>query len=79
MVQRLGFGPVTFTVADTLDMVAQGYVIVNLNNRTAEIYTSPTPAAGTYEAPQVVPDGQSLSLRVGESEFFTFVLGGILP
>ena len=55
------------------------YVIVNLNNRTAEIYTNPDPAAGTYAAPQVVHEGQSLSLRIGESEFFTFVLGGILP
>jgi Uma2 family endonuclease len=55
------------------------YVIVNLINRTAELYTNPDPVAGTYGPPQVVTESQSLSLRVGESERFAFRLSEILP
>jgi hypothetical protein len=55
------------------------YVIVNLRNRTAEVYTNPDPAAGTYPPPQVVTAGQQLGLRVGEGDVFPVLLADILP
>jgi hypothetical protein len=55
------------------------YIILNLRNRTAEVYTNPDAAAGTYAPPQVVPETQPLALRVGEDEFFTVVLAEVLP
>lgn len=58
--------------------VAQ-YVIVNLRNRTAEVYTNPDPAAGTYAAPEVVAGRQALSLRVGDGEVFVVTLAEVLP
>ena len=58
--------------------VAQ-YVILNLRNRTAEVYTNPDTAAGTYPAPRVVRDGEVLSLRVGEGEVFDIRLSDVLP
>ena len=58
--------------------VAQ-YVIINLRSRTAEIYTTPEAAAGTYPPPQVVAEGQTLSLRIGEDEFYSVELAALLP
>jgi hypothetical protein len=55
------------------------YIILNLRNRTAEVYTNPDAAAGTYPPPQVVADGESLSLRVGEAEHFAVHLADLLP
>ena len=55
------------------------YVIINLRNRTAEVYTGPDPAAGTYPPPEVIPEGQSLSIRVGEGELFAVPLAEVLP
>ena len=43
----------------------QQHIIINLPNRTAEVYTSPDRAAGNYPAPQIVPAEGALSLRVG--------------
>lgn len=58
--------------------VAQ-YVIVNLRNRTAEVYTDPDVSAGTYSGPQVVTERQILSLQVGDPDFFSIELAGLLP
>jgi hypothetical protein len=55
------------------------YVIINLRNGTAEVYTAPDRAGGSYPPPQVVARDQSLSLRVGDGEFFSFMLSEILP
>ena len=43
------------------------YVIVNLRNRTAELYSTPDMAAGAYAPPQVVAERETLTLRVGEA------------
>jgi hypothetical protein len=56
------------------------YVIVNLRDRTAEVYAGPDPAAGTYPPPLVVRgDGGTLLLRVGEGETFSVELATLLP
>lgn len=55
------------------------YVIINLRNRTAEVYANPDPGAGTYPPPQVVTEGEPLGLRVGEGEFFAVPLADVLP
>jgi Uma2 family endonuclease len=55
------------------------YIIINLRNRTAEVYTNPDQASGTYAAPQIVSPQQSLPLRVGEAEFFAVSLVDLLP
>lgn len=54
-------------------------IILNLRNRTAEVYTNPDAAAGTYPPPQVIAEGDSLALRVGEAEHFTLPLADMLP
>lgn len=58
--------------------VAQ-YIIINLRNRTAEIYTSPDVAAGTYVPPQIIAEDGDLPFRVGESEFFSVAMKQVLP
>jgi Uma2 family endonuclease len=55
------------------------YVIINLRSRTAEVYTNPDVNAGTYPPPHVVSAEQSLSLRVGEGEYFTVPMRDVLP
>ena len=57
--------------------VAQ-YIVLNLRNRTAEVYATPS-SAGVYPPPQVVGEGQSLLLRVGENDFLPIPLTDILP
>jgi hypothetical protein len=57
----------------------QQYVIINLRNRTAEVYTNPNAAAGTYPPPQIVAEGETLHLRAGEDEVFAFALIEALP
>lgn len=57
----------------------QQYIILNLRNRTAEVYRNPNGAAGTYPPPQMIAEGESLSLRVGEAEYFTVPLKDLLP
>ena len=58
--------------------VAQ-YVILNLRNRTAEVYSNPDASAGTYPPPQVVAETALLALRVGDGEFFTISPAEVLP
>lgn len=58
--------------------VAQ-YVILNLRNRTAEVYAAPDASAGTYPPPQIIAAEQSLSLRVDESETLDVPLRDVLP
>lgn len=55
------------------------YVIVDLRNRTAEVYLNPDVAAGTYPPPAIVKDGEMLALRVGADERFEVRLGDVLP
>lgn len=55
------------------------YVIINLRNRTAEVYATPDRKAGTYPPPVVVREGEQLALRVGEQELFSVTLGDLLP
>ena len=55
------------------------YIIINLRNRTAEVYANPDPVAGTYPPPRIVAEQQSLDLRVGDAESFTVPLADVLP
>ena len=56
------------------------YVIVNLRNRTAEVYTGPDVVAGTYGTPVIVPADGVLLLRVGDAdERFDLALADVLP
>jgi hypothetical protein len=55
------------------------YIIINLRNRTAEVYTTPDSTAGTYAPPLIISDTQSLALRVGDDEFFGVKLSDLLP
>lgn len=55
------------------------YVIVNLRNRTAEVYTNPDCSSGAYQPPTVVSEGGTLPLRAGETEFLDFPLAAVLP
>jgi Uma2 family endonuclease len=57
----------------------QQYVVINLRNRIAEVYTNPDLVAGTYPPPQIIPDSGILSLRVGDAEFFDVPLRDVLP
>jgi Uma2 family endonuclease len=55
------------------------YIIINLRNRTAEIYSRPNTVAGVYPPAQIISESELLLLRVGEEEFFTVPLGEVLP
>jgi Uma2 family endonuclease len=57
----------------------QQYVIINLRNRTAEIYTGPDVTAGAYGRPLIVLEDQILELRVSDKEFYSVRLGDLLP
>lgn len=57
----------------------QHYVIVNLRNRTAEMYVGPDAVAATYAAPTIVREGEVLSLRVGVDEQLDVRLNDVLP
>lgn len=57
--------------------VAQ-YVIINLRNRTAEVYADPDPSAEAYPSPRIVTHEQKLSLRIGDGEFFNVCLADLL-
>jgi hypothetical protein len=54
------------------------YVILNLRNRTAEIYTRPLPDAGTYSAKHVIAETDRLALRVGPEQFLEIPLRDLL-
>lgn len=55
------------------------YVIINLRNRTAEVYVDPDQTLGTFASPTIVTDQGVLSLRVGDDEYFAVPLVRILP
>ena len=55
------------------------YVILNLRNRTAEIYAGPDASAGTYPPPVIVTAEGSPSLRVGDGETLDVPLRDVLP
>jgi len=55
------------------------YIIINLRNRTAEVYGQPDSATGRYAQPQIISAGGSLSIRVGDGEVFEIKLGEVLP
>jgi hypothetical protein len=55
------------------------YIVINLRNRMADVYTNPDGVAGKYAPAQIVRAGEVLSLRVGEQEFFQIALGELLP
>jgi Uma2 family endonuclease len=55
------------------------YIIVNLRTRTAEVYTHPDPAGGAYLETRIIPQDQQLALRLGDDEYFSFLLINILP
>jgi hypothetical protein len=55
------------------------YIIINLRNRTAEVYTNPDSAAGSYAPPQIIPADGTLQLRVSEADVFTLPLIDVLP
>jgi Uma2 family endonuclease len=55
------------------------YIIINLRNRTAEVYSHPDLQAGTYPAPTVIAADAELPLRVAADEFFPVLMSQILP
>jgi hypothetical protein len=55
------------------------YVIVNLRNRTAELYTQPNTAEGTYPPPRIFTTDQAMPIRVGPDEVIDVAMGQILP
>ena len=55
------------------------YVVINLRNRTAEVYANPDSAAGTYPPPLVVTQSESLSLRIAPDETLAILLVTLLP
>lgn len=55
------------------------YVIVNLRNRTAEVYAGPDAAAGTYATRRVVGEGEAVGLRMGAEEGVGVELRRVLP
>ena len=55
------------------------YIIINLRNRTAEVYTQPDPAAGKYPPPHIFTERDPLALRTGDASPFTIPLADLLP
>jgi Uma2 family endonuclease len=55
------------------------YVILNIRNRTAEVYTGPDSSAGTYRSAQTIDPAGELSLRIGQEEFFGISMRDVLP
>ena len=64
--------------AYALAEVAQ-YVVVNLRNRTAEIFINPDTIQGTYPPPSIVAADGLLTLRVGAGDDFVLQLTSVLP
>jgi hypothetical protein len=58
--------------------VAQ-YVIINLRNRTAEVYTNSDPKAEAYAPPQIIPADGALVLRLGDGASYSLSLASVLP
>ena len=55
------------------------YIIINLRNRTAEVYTQQGQEAGTYSHPQICQANQALGIKVGQDETFEIPLTALLP
>ena len=55
------------------------YIIINLRNRTAEVYTQPDSAAGKYPPPHIVTERDPLALRTGDTSPFMIPLADLLP
>jgi Uma2 family endonuclease len=55
------------------------YVIINLRNRTAEVYSLVESLAATYPPMVVVKENEQLALRIGDHETHAFPLREILP
>jgi hypothetical protein len=55
------------------------YLVINLRARTAEIYTSPDVATGTYPPARIVRESETLPLRVEEAEFVSIALSELMP
>jgi Uma2 family endonuclease len=55
------------------------YIVINLRNRTASVFTGPDIAAGTYSSPRIVMENDTLALRVGDGEFYSVQLRDLLP
>jgi Uma2 family endonuclease len=55
------------------------YIILNLRNRTAEVYTASDTTTAGYAPPTVIPESGTLSIRVGPGEFIPVLLADVLP
>jgi hypothetical protein len=55
------------------------YIIINLRNLTAEIYTEPDAVTGTYGPPVIVGADQELRLHIGDDRHFSVAMAEILP
>lgn len=55
------------------------YVIINLRNQTAEVYTNPNSDTGSYSTPLIIPADGMLWLRVGDTENFPLSPRDLLP
>lgn len=55
------------------------YIILNLRNRTAEVYSDPDGSRGSYLLSAVVGADGSLSLRVGDNEMSNLPIADVLP
>jgi Uma2 family endonuclease len=55
------------------------YVIVNLIDRTVEIYTEPNPALARYGPPTVLSAGQTFQLHLGNGEWLEVRVDELLP
>ena len=55
------------------------YVVLNLRNRTAEVYEGPDAVAGTYPPPRIIAGDGIVDLRIGNGEFFSLPLSDVLP
>lgn len=54
------------------------YIIVNLRNQTAEIYTNPDSTTASYQSREIVSASGQLTLRLGRDEYFNIALGEVL-
>ena len=54
------------------------YVIINLRNRTAEVYGLNDVTDGEYPPPTVIPETGSIPLRIGDAEVFAVPLAELL-
>lgn len=55
------------------------YVVLNLRNRTAQVYDDPDPASATYRSPSVVAEGDDLHLNLADGGRLTVPVRELLP